>query len=117
IGEWAAKRFPPGTVVGGTQTGALGYFAPELTVINLDGVVNEAAYGALRAGRIGDHVRSQHVAWLVWQDDIEFLARESRRGRPLALERVERIPGITTWGAPWDLWRVTGADMPRAGEP
>ena len=44
IGLWARDRFPPGTVIGSSQTGALGYFADRLKVINLDGVVNRECF-------------------------------------------------------------------------
>lgn len=46
LGLWAAKHFAPGTRLGSSQTGALGYYAPALSVINLDGVVNRKCFDA-----------------------------------------------------------------------
>jgi hypothetical protein len=109
IGLWARDHFPPGTVIGGTQTGALGYFAADLTVVNLDGVVNRAAYDALRGRRALDYVRAAGIRYLVWQDDIEFLARESRGAPAAALRPVETVPGFRTMGEPWRIWRVEEA--------
>jgi hypothetical protein len=106
IGLWARDHFAPGSVVGGSQTGALGYFADRLVVVNLDGVVNRACYDAMRAGRLLDYVRAAGVRDLVWQDDIELLARESPRSRPADIVRVGRIEGFETWGASWYLYRL-----------
>ena len=106
IGLWARDHFPPGAVIGGSQTGALGYFADRLTVVNLDGVVNRDCYDAMRAGRMLDYVRRAGVRDLVWQDDIELLARESPRMRPTAVTRIGRVPGFETWGASWYLYRL-----------
>jgi len=106
IGLWARDHFPPGAVIGGSQTGALGYFADRLTVVNLDGVVNRDCYDAMRAGRMLDYVRRAGVRDLVWQDDIELLARESQRMRPAAVSRIGRVPGFETWGASWYLYRL-----------
>jgi hypothetical protein len=106
IGLWARDHFPPGATIGGSQTGALGYFAERLTVVNLDGVVNRGCYDAMRAGRMLDYVRRAGVRDLVWQDDVELLARESRRMRPTAVTRVGRVPGFETWGASWYLYRL-----------
>jgi hypothetical protein len=106
IGLWARDHFAPGSIVGGSQTGALGYFADRLVVVNLDGVVNRACYDAMRRGRMLDYVRSTGVRDLVWQDDIELLNRESPRTRPAAVARVGKIEGFETWGASWYLYRI-----------
>ena len=57
VGLWARDQFPPGTRVGAVQSGALGYFAPDLTVVNLDGVVNQECFLALRRFREMDYVQ------------------------------------------------------------
>ena len=106
IGLWARDHFPPGAVVGGSQTGAIGYFADRLVVVNLDGVVNRECFDAMRAGRMLDYVRAAGVRDLVWQDDIELLARESPRTRPATIVLAGRIVGFQTWGAKWYLYRV-----------
>jgi len=106
IGLWAEQNFPPGARVGGSQTGALGYFADRLVVVNLDGVVNRECYDAMRGGRMLDYIRRVELRDLVWQDDIELIARESSRTRPGTITRVRRIEGFETWGASWYLYRV-----------
>ena len=106
IGLWARGHFAPGDTVGGSQTGALGYFADRLTVVNLDGVVNRECYEAMRQGRMLDYIRRVGVRDLVWQDDIELIARESGATRPAAVTRAGRIDGFETWGAPWYLYRL-----------
>jgi hypothetical protein len=109
IGLWAREHYPPGTVIGGFQTGALGYFADRLVVVNLDGVVNRDAYRALRERRMLDYIRSTGARELVWQDDIDIVRRRSRGTRAADLERISQVPGVTTWGHPWFVYRVGGA--------
>ena len=106
IGLWAREHFAPGTVIGGSQTGALGYFADKLTVVNLDGVVNKACLEAMRQKRAMDYLRESGVEFLVWQDDIDFLARESRRTSPGDLVPLGEVEGIRTWGEPWHVYQV-----------
>jgi len=106
IGLWAQANFPAGAVVGGSQTGALAYFADRLVVVNLDGVVNRDCYDAMRRKRMLDYIREVGVRDLVWQDDIELIARESSRTRASAVTLVRRIEGFETWGAKWYLYRI-----------
>jgi len=106
IGEWARDHFAAGTRIGASQSGALGYFADSLVVVNLDGVVNRDVHEAMRAGRALDYVRGNGIRWLVWQDDVDWLVRESRGATPADIERVRDIPGIRTFGEPWRLYRV-----------
>jgi hypothetical protein len=106
IGEWARRAFPAGTRIGASQSGALGYFADSLVVVNLDGVVNRGAYDATRAGRALDYVRESGIRQLVWQDDVAFLVRETH-GATMAEIRLEAVvPGIRTWGTGWNVYRV-----------
>jgi hypothetical protein len=106
IGEWARDHFEPGTRIGASQSGALGYFADSLVVVNLDGVVNRDAWQAMRSGRALDYVRENGIRWLVWQDDIDWLVRETRGATPADIELVREVPGIRTFGEPWGLYRV-----------
>ncbi len=106
VGEWARDRFVPGTRIGGSQTGALGYFGDSLVVVNLDGVVNRACYEALRRKLYWPYIRSTGIEYIVWQDDIGLVARESRDFDPRELEFVETVPGVRTWGEGWYVYRV-----------
>jgi hypothetical protein len=106
IGEWSARHFVPGTVIGASQSGALGYFADSLVVVNLDGVVNRDAYEAMRRGRLIEYVNASRIQYLVWQDDIEFIARESRDAARAGVTPLMQVPGIQTLGSPWTIYRV-----------
>lgn len=105
VGRWAAAHVPPGTVVGGSQTGGLGYFADSLVVVNLDGVVNAAALDAMTRRDLAGYMRGVRVRWLIWQDDIEFIGRESHDLRAEELQRVDTIPGVSTGHVGWSVWR------------
>jgi hypothetical protein len=62
----AVRVPPPGSVIGGWQSGALSYFADRrLTVVNLDGVANPVAFAAAkRDGSLAEYIRSRHIGWL-----------------------------------------------------
>jgi len=107
-GEWARDHVAPGERIGSSQTGALGYFADRVTVVNLDGVVNAGAYAAMRRHDLLGYLRANRVEWLLWQDDIAMVARESRGAGPHALTYAG-APGVTTGGEPWRVWRVAPA--------
>ena len=107
IGLWARDAFPLGTKIGGLQTGALGYFAPDLTVVNLDGVVNRAAYDALVAHRSIDYILGEKIEYVLdWPKDIEFIRRSSSRPADPFLAPLGPVPGIRAWGNEWLLYRV-----------
>jgi hypothetical protein len=112
IGEWVERRFPPHTVVGGYQSGAIGYFADSLTVINLDGVVNRDCYLALRDRRYIEYIRGAGIRYLIWQDDIDVVRRESRSGTAEDVTLIEQVPGFTTGFTPWFVYRVNPARPP-----
>lgn len=65
IGLWAKNHFPAGTIIGCRDSGAIGYFAENLTIVNLDGVVNHDAYEAIVARRLLDYARSVKVQYLL----------------------------------------------------
>ena len=105
-GEWARDHVPPGTIVGGSQTGALGYFAERLTIVNLDGVVNRDCTEAMRRGEMLEYIRQSGVQTLLWQDDIQMIARETKGYDPRALRYDGDIPGVSTEGLPWGIYHV-----------
>jgi hypothetical protein len=107
LGIWAAGRFPAGTRIGSSQTGALGYFAPALTVVNLDGVVNKACYESLAARRNINYILDQRIAYVVgWRVNIEFIRRFSDRPIDDVLEPLGKIEGFESLGDAWYLYRV-----------
>jgi hypothetical protein len=56
--------------LGAFDTGQLGWEHPRLEVVNLDGLVNNAAYRALRARRIGRYMLDQRIEWLYVRDRV-----------------------------------------------
>ncbi|MCP4202062.1 MAG: hypothetical protein GY769_09020 [bacterium] len=80
---------PPGSVVAGLQSGATSYFAPEdVTVHNLDGVVDRAAAAAFKEGELGALLRERNVThFLDWELQHDMLVE--RAGTvPFTLETV-----------------------------
>ena len=107
VGLWAAERFAPGTVIGSAQTGALGYFAPDLTVVNLDGVVNQEAYEALGRLELGEYLQAQGAQYIVdWPFNIGFITRRMGENTPLVAVEAPPHPGITTWDYIWLLYNL-----------
>lgn len=117
-GEWARDQLPAGTIIGSSQSGALGYFAERLTVVNLDGVVNRDCYDAMRRGEMLDYIRHAGVRTLLWQDDIQMIGRETKDYDPDAVRYSGEVPGIVTEGMPWFTYTVEpGPGSPAAQTP
>lgn len=69
--EQAMEYAPEGAVLGAFDAGALGYVAgkyPLLSVLNLDGLVNNEAFTAAGEGRYADYIMT-HVTFLVQSID------------------------------------------------
>ncbi len=56
---------PQNAVIGAFQSGALAYYAPDRSVVNLDGVVDGQAERAIRNGQLGEYARSRGVTYFV----------------------------------------------------
>lgn len=107
LGLWARREFPDGTRIGAQQSGALGYFADNLTVINLDGVVNASCFRSLVERRNLDYIRTIGVRYIIgWPVDSAFVAKHSFGFRGHDLERVRRIESFRSGNADWYLWKV-----------
>lgn len=107
IGLWARDAFPRGTTIGSSQTGALGYFAPDLRVVNLDGVVNRACYDSLVARRNIDYILDEKIEYVLgWPNNIGFIRLFSSRPADPFLVPLGPVPGIRSWGNEWLLYRV-----------
>ncbi len=61
---WQSEHLPPGTRVGAFNSGIQGYFS-KAQVINLDGLVNNAAYDALREKRLWAYIHEARIAYLI----------------------------------------------------
>jgi len=109
IGSYVQRAFPHGARIGTYQSGAMGYFARDKTVINLDGVVNEGALRAHQERRAFDYTREQGLEYLVdWDSNFEDMLFQFSANAPtrLELERLGPVPGFQTWGNPWVVYRV-----------
>lgn len=104
---WAMTNFADGTIVGSTQTGALGYFAENLKIINLDGVVNEECYREMEKKNLFGYIKETDIKYVIgWQNNIEFIERESTDIKPGNLIFVKKIENIRTLGYDWFLFEV-----------
>jgi hypothetical protein len=93
-----AAAYPGGVRAGAFNAGLVGYVAPrfgDITVINLDGRVNNAAFAAAREGRLSRYMLDQ-VAVLLEKPGTGYLYYRPGELDTLAL-RYERWPG-------WELW-------------
>lgn len=107
IGLWAKERFPEGTVIGSCQSGALGYFARQCTVVNLDGVVNKRCFEALKAGTIPSFLRSERIEYVLgWPLNMAFLSRRSDAPLMSGLSPARDIPDIVSWSSNWLYYEV-----------
>lgn len=102
IGLWADRTFPAGTVIGACQSGALGYFAKDLTVVNLDGVVNKKCYEALVQRKSAEYILSTGIEYVVgWHLNYRFLEKLSDTSLDETLVDGNVIDGITSWNSGW----------------
>jgi dolichyl-phosphate-mannose-protein mannosyltransferase len=99
---------PDGATLGAFDTGQLAWEQPRLRVVNLDGLVNNAAYRALRARRIGRYMLEQRVEWLFVHDQV--IERFRPFGLGAWLERAEPA-GRSANGV--GLYRVRSAPTTR----
>lgn len=88
VAQEIMARLPEAAVVGAMQSGALAYYArPDVTVVNLDGVVSARARRAIAAARLGELVTGRGVDHFAdWTLNLRMLAR--------------------FWGPGWDIERL-----------
>jgi hypothetical protein len=107
LGLWARRTFPDSTVVGGCQTGALAYFADNLNVVNLDGVVNRQAYMHLIRKEAIDYIKSERIEYFIdWPPNKDFIIKESSDIQPDDLSLIGRITEFTSWNHEWYIYKV-----------
>jgi len=107
LGRWASTAFPDSAVIGSCQTGALGYFVRNATVINLDGVVNKECYEALVKRKSISYIRSQNIHYVVgWELNTKFLERLSDEPFMLELRPDSVLNTIESWEHRWFLYTV-----------
>jgi hypothetical protein len=107
IGLWSAQNFQPGTVIGAYQTGALAYFANNLKVINLDGVVNKEAYTSLVGGKLMEYIRNSKIEYiLTWKSNLYLLEKETNNFKNQELQYFYTIQGLKSWNDEWYVYKV-----------
>jgi hypothetical protein len=107
LGTWAAGYFPPGTIVGSFQTGGLGYYAPQLDIVNLDGVVNAAALEAQKDDRLMQYIRDRNVQYVIgWRNKYQTILEHSQPGSERHLRSVGQVHGIRSLGGTWFVFEV-----------
>lgn len=85
---WVKKNLPGNSRIGSFNSGMLSYYCPQ-TVINLDGVVNGAAYRAIRGGDIFSYVRDQKIDYIVEAPlSLRFRVFQSPRTPPPPLTPI-----------------------------
>lgn len=113
LGIWANENFAPGRRIGGSQTGALSYYATNHVVINLDGVVNKACYESLVRRQNLEYIREKEIEYIIgWDMNIDFLKKHSSGYLPGDLVFVEEIDEFTTCTLPWKVYRVKNSAGP-----
>lgn len=107
LGLWASTHFKDGTIIGGSQTGALGYYATNLKVINLDGVVNQECFEALEKRQNLEYIRSQHIEYILdWLLNLQFIETESANLKKGDLTEVGAINEFLSWNIRWHVFKV-----------
>lgn len=107
LGIWASQNFKPGTIIGSAQTGALGYFAKSLKVVNLDGVVNKECYQSLVENRSMDYIRKTGIEYILgWAVNIQLITEHSNGFRQEDLKSLGVVSGVSSWGEVWQLYQV-----------
>ncbi len=107
VGTWARDFFRPGTRIGAIQSGALAYFTPDLTVVNLDGVVNRDALTALQESDAMEYVRRNGIQYLVeWPSDHAFLLNHSAPGSVELARDLGPLEGFRSFNQVWHLYEV-----------
>lgn len=98
---------PKGTRIGSFNAGVFGYFLDDMTVINLDGVVNNAAYPYIAERKLEKYIALANIEYLL--DDSraieilkQYLVDDEQWARNLQLVFRERgrLTTIELWAVP-----------------
>lgn len=85
---WVRDNLHAKSRIGSFNSGMLAYYCPQ-TVINLDGVVNGAAYKAVSEGKIFSYVREQGIDYIVESPlSLRFRSFQSANDSPPPLKPV-----------------------------
>ncbi len=107
IGIWAKDNIADGSIVGSSQTGALGYFAENLKVINLDGVVNKKCYESLEQMRNIDYIKEAKIEYIIgWENSNKYIQWRSEKYERDMIVKLKKIEGFMSWRHQWFLYGV-----------
>jgi hypothetical protein len=74
VALWMKDQVGKGEKIGSYQSGALGYFLEDNTVINLDGVVNPDAFKALKNNNSFTYIKSENISFVTdWNLNLSHL--------------------------------------------
>ncbi len=115
IGLWVRENVEEGSVIGSMQSGAIAYYAEDLQVLNLDGVVNGDALQALRAKNMENYLKNYDADYFIgWPTNTRYLQRHTFSGKGEQVDFLEPIAELkrVTWGNPktWTLYKVNLVD-------
>ncbi|MCH7751894.1 MAG: metal ABC transporter permease [Planctomycetes bacterium] len=92
---WIRETFEPGTAIGTLGGGSLGYFLPEYTIVNIDGLISSNEYfQQLQAGQAAIYLLDSGIEYVIAR---EYLIEETNPymfNFPDHLEFVSRSTGI-----------------------
>ncbi len=107
VGLWCSQNFTNGTTIGSSQTGAIGYFAGNLKVINLDGVVNESCFESLERKAYIDYIKKQKIQFIVgWPENIRFIKTQSANFKETDLKLIGQLPNSEKSAYQWYIYEV-----------
>jgi hypothetical protein len=107
IGVWARDSLPPGSIIGAPQSGGIGYFATNMTVLNLDGVVNRECLDSIRAFSIVEYMEGNSVQYIIgWLGNFRFITLQAKDRNRSRIVMGHPIDSIRSWNSPWFLGRL-----------
>jgi hypothetical protein len=96
--QWASQNVPADSRIGAFNSGIMAYFSGR-TVVNLDGLVSNAAAAALRDTQLWAYVRQQRLGYLV-DYDMNFTYRQAWAwGDDTWRSQVELVQDLTEGGS------------------
>lgn len=96
------KYTEPGSVIGMTGGGNVGYYIKDRTIVNMDGLINSYAYfKAMKAGRGGEYLENMGLDYVFANP---YILVNSMPYRPMFRDHIRPVPGAPAYGRK-ELWR------------